>query len=52
MRARIIIEYDVPDGDQIALRDREEQRWLASETLRALPSARVKLEWVDEAKAS
>jgi hypothetical protein len=53
MRARIIIEYPIPDGgDLIALRDREEQRWMRSETLLALPSATVKFEWVDEAKAS
>jgi hypothetical protein len=52
MRARITIEYFIPDGDLIALRDREEQRWMRSETLLALQSATVKVEWVDEAKAS
>ena len=52
MRARIIIEYDTPNGDRIAMRDREEQRWMRSETLLALRSATVKFEWVDEAKAS
>jgi hypothetical protein len=25
MRARIVIEYHIPNGDRIALRDREEQ---------------------------
>jgi hypothetical protein len=52
MRARIVIEYDIPNGDRIALRDREEQRWIRSETLLAMPSASIEFEWVDEAKAS
>jgi hypothetical protein len=52
MRARIVIEYDIPTGDRIALRDREEQRWIRSETLLPIPSASIEFEWVDEAKAS
>jgi hypothetical protein len=52
MRARIVIEYDIPNGDRMALRDREEQRWIRSETLRAMPSASIEFEWADEAKAS
>jgi hypothetical protein len=49
MRARITIEYFIPDGDPIALRDREEQRWMRSETLLALPSATVKVQIINEA---
>jgi hypothetical protein len=49
MRARVIIEYSVPDGDRVALKDREEQRWMRSETLLALPSATVKVEVIQEA---
>jgi hypothetical protein len=52
MRARVVIEYDIPNGDRIALRDREEQRWIRSETLLGIPSASIEFEWVDEAKAS
>jgi hypothetical protein len=52
VRARIVIEYDIPNGDRIALRDREEQRWVRSETLLSIPSATIEFEWVDEAKAS
>jgi hypothetical protein len=52
MKARITIEYLIPEGDRIALRDREEQRWMGSGTLRDLPSATVKFEWVDEANAA
>jgi hypothetical protein len=52
MRARIVIEYDIPNGDRIALRDREEQRWTRSETLLAMPYASIEFEWVDEAKTS
>jgi hypothetical protein len=48
MRARITIEYFVSEGDPIALRDREEQRWMRNEALLFLPSATVKVEWVDE----
>ena len=47
MRARVTIEYDLPDGDRAALREREEQRWLRSETLLALSSAVVKVELLD-----
>jgi hypothetical protein len=52
MRARIVIEYDIPNGDRIALRDREEQRWMRSETLLAMPSATIEFEWVDDDKVS
>jgi hypothetical protein len=44
MRARVTVEYDVPEGDSEALREREERRWVMSETLLALPSAVVKVE--------
>ena len=48
MKTRVVIEYDLPPGDSVALRDREEQRWIASETLLALPgSAMVKVELMD-----
>jgi hypothetical protein len=50
MRARIVI--DIPNGDRIALRDREEQRWVRSKTLLTIPSATIRFEWVDEAKGS
>jgi len=40
-------EYDLPEGDRVALREREEQRWVMSETLHALPSAVVKVELLD-----
>ena len=44
MKTRVIIEYDLPPGDRVVLRDREEQRWTASER-RCLPgSATVKVE--------
>jgi hypothetical protein len=43
-RARVTIEYDVPEEDRVALREREERRWITSETLLALPSAVVKVE--------
>jgi hypothetical protein len=47
MKARVIIEYDLPPGDCVALREREEQRWTASETVLSLPgSATVKMELV------
>jgi hypothetical protein len=48
MRARIVIEYDIPDGDRIALQDREEQKWIRSETLLAIASATIAFEWVDD----
>ena len=35
MKTRVIIEYDLPPGDRVVLRDREEQRWTASETVLA-----------------
>ena len=52
MRARVIIEYDVPNGDRIALRDREEQRWITNETLLALPTAAVNVDLIDGAGVS
>jgi hypothetical protein len=48
MKTRVIIEYDLPLGDCVVLRDQEEQRWITCETLLALPgSATVKVELVD-----
>jgi hypothetical protein len=47
MKTRVIIEYALPAGDCVALREREEQRWTASETVLSLPgSATVKVELV------
>ena len=47
MKTRVVIEYDLPAGDGVALREREEQRWTASETVLSLPgSATVKVELV------
>jgi len=39
MKARVTIEYDLPEGDLTVLREREEQRWITCETLLALRSA-------------
>jgi hypothetical protein len=48
MKTRVIIEYVLPPGDRVAIRDREEQRWITSETVLALPgSATVKVELLD-----
>jgi hypothetical protein len=48
MKTRVIIAYDLPPGDSIVLRGREEQRWITSETVLALPgSATVKVELLD-----
>jgi hypothetical protein len=47
MRARVTIEYDVPEEDRVALREREERRWITSETLLALPSSVVTVELLD-----
>jgi hypothetical protein len=48
MKARVIIEYDLPFGNPVALREREEQRWTASATLLSLPgSVVVKIELLD-----
>ena len=48
MKTRVIIEYELPQGDNVVLRDREEQRWITSETVLALPgSAVVKVELLD-----
>ena len=45
MKTRVIIEYDLPAGDLVVVRDREEQRWIMSETVLALPgSATVTVE--------
>ena len=47
MKTRVVIEYDLPAGDGVALREREEQRWTASDTVLSLPgSATVKVELV------
>jgi hypothetical protein len=44
MKTRVIIEYDLPAGDRVVVRDQEEQRWTRSETVLALPgSATVKV---------
>ena len=44
MKTRVIIEYDLPAGDCVTLREREEQRCTASETVLSLPgSAMVSL---------
>jgi hypothetical protein len=48
MKTRVIIEYDLPAGDCVALWEREEQRWTASETLLSLPgSAKVRVELLE-----
>jgi hypothetical protein len=48
MKTRVIIEYDLPPGDSVALRDREEQRWIRSQTVLGLPgSATVTVELLD-----
>jgi hypothetical protein len=48
MKTRVIIEYDLPPGDSVVLRDREEQRWITSQTVLGLPgSAMVKVELLD-----
>jgi len=47
MRARITIEYDVPEGDRVAIREREEQRWVTSEAVRVLPRTVVMVELLD-----
>lgn len=47
MKTRVIIEYDVPVGDCVVLRDQEQQRWTTCETVLALPgSATVTVELV------
>jgi hypothetical protein len=47
MKTRVIIEYDLPAGDHVVVRDREEQRWTTCETVLALPgSATAKVELV------
>jgi len=55
MRARVTIEYDLPTWDQaklgpIGLRDREEQRWITSETVLGLSSTTVKVELIEGAR--
>ena len=39
MKTRVIIEYDLPLGDCVVLRDQEEQRWITCETVLACYSA-------------
>jgi hypothetical protein len=48
MKARITIEYDLPEGDQSKLREREERRWMTCETLRQLRSVTAKVELIEE----
>ena len=48
MKARITIEYDLPEGDRTTHREREERRWMTCETLRQLRSAVVKVELSEE----
>ena len=33
MKTRVIIEYDLPAGDRVVVRDQEGQRWITSETV-------------------
>jgi len=47
IKAGITIEYRIPDGDRVALRDWEEQRWITSETVLTLRSATVKVELIE-----
>ncbi len=48
MKTRVIIEYNLPPGDRVAPRDREEQRWAKSETVLLLPgSATVTVELLE-----
>jgi hypothetical protein len=48
MKTRVIIEYDLPLGDSVVVRDREEQRWTNCATVLALPgSATLKVELLD-----
>jgi uncharacterized lipoprotein YbaY len=49
MKTRVTIEYDLPhSSDRVVMRDQEEQRWITSETVLALPgSTTVKVELVD-----
>jgi hypothetical protein len=47
MRTRVVIEYDLPAGDCVVLRDQEEQRRTTCETVLPLRgSAIVKVELV------
>jgi hypothetical protein len=53
MKARITIEHDLDPWDQAKLRrqaltEREEQRWITSETLLALRSATVRVEVIEK----
>ncbi len=48
MKARITIEYDLPEEDRTKLREREERRWMTCETLRQLRLAVVRVELIDE----
>jgi hypothetical protein len=37
-QARVTVEHDIAHGDRVVLRDRQEQRWITSETVLAPPS--------------
>jgi hypothetical protein len=48
MKTRVTVEYNLPAGDRVAVRDQEEQRWITSQTVLALPgSATVKVELLE-----
>ncbi len=48
MKTRVIIEYNLPSGDRVVVRDQEEQRWTKCETVLALPgSATVTVELLE-----
>jgi hypothetical protein len=51
MKVRVTIEYNSPwpsELDRLAVRDREEHRWMTSETVLGLTSAAVKVDLGDE----
>ncbi|HKD30119.1 MAG TPA: hypothetical protein VKC66_29915 [Xanthobacteraceae bacterium] len=50
MKGKVTIEYDIPFEALTLqqLRDREEQRWMAIETLLGLRTATVKVELIHE----
>ena len=55
MKARVTIEYEPEWQEGLSLqelREREEQRWMTSETLLALRSGAVKVEVIDERSLS
>jgi hypothetical protein len=48
MKARVTIEYDLPPGNPIARHEREEERWMKSETVLTLPGlATINIEVLD-----